>query len=419
LCDSLRTVALSAFWLVALATGAANGQTDVVRNSLDDQRGPITFATGKDESGSLRRVIDKWNKRHFDENVTILELSVSSDEQRIAIAQNFQAGNPEYDVINSDVIWIAEFAARGWLEELQEERFASAKILQVPANTARVDGKLFGAPYATGAGMLFYRSDLIKSPPKTWAELKYLCQTISRQTGIACYAGQFSQYEGLMVNIAEAVASAGGSILDPEGKEVTADTQQVRDGLRFLVEGFQQGWIPPDAITFKEEDGRRIFQQGRLLFLRNWPYVYNLANLSGSDSAVVGKFKVAALPGLNGPGRSIIGGKNLMLSRFSKHKASAKDWMEFMQSEEAQVEMEAPVLAKLYDDPELQQRLPVLPSLKEIVQGAAMRPGTPNYHAVTLVIQKNVYAALQGRKTVDQAVVDMADELKQAVRSRY
>jgi multiple sugar transport system substrate-binding protein len=51
--------------------------------------------------------------------------------------------------------------------------------------------------------------------------------------------------------------------------------------------------------------------------------------------------------------------------------------------------------------------------------GAAIRPSTPNYHAVTLVIQKNAYAALQGRKTVDQAIVDMADELRQAVASRY
>jgi multiple sugar transport system substrate-binding protein len=185
------------------------------------------------------------------------------------------------------------------------------------------------------------------------------------------------------------------------------------------VEGFEQGWIPPAAITYKEEDGRRAFQQGRLLFLRNWPYVYNLANTAGPDSTIVGKFNVAALPGSNGPGRSIVGGKNLMLSRFSKHKASSKDWMEFMQSEEAQIEMEAPVLAKLYDDPELQQRLPVLPILKQIVLHAAIRPSTPNYHAVTLVIQKSAYAALQGRKTVDQAILDMTDELKQAVKSRY
>ena len=108
-----------------------------------------------------------------------------------------------------------------------------------------------------------------------------------------------------------------------------------------------------------------------------------------------------------------------MLSKFSKHKASSKDWMEFMQSEEVQIEMQAPVLEKLYDDPELRRQRPFLPVLKEIILRAVIRPSTPNYHAVSLVIQKNAYAALQGGKTVDQAVADMSNELKQAIKSRY
>jgi multiple sugar transport system substrate-binding protein len=408
----LAGAALGAVALVALARvsppAAATG----------GERGPITFATGKDASGTLRRVIDKWNQRRPDEKVTVLELSASADEQRISMAQNFQAASARYDVINADVAWTAEFAARNWLEPLDSARFAGPAVLPSPATSARFDGKLFGAPYATSAGMLFYRSDLIKSPPKTWAELKYLCQTISKQTGIGCYAGQFAQYEGLTVNVAEAIASAGGSLIGDDSREVTADSAQTREGLRFLVDGFQQGWIPRAAITYKEEDGRRAFQQGHLLFLRNWPYVYGLANTAGPDSVIAGKFGVAALPGANATGRSVVGGKNLMLSRFSEHKTSAQDWMEFMQSADAQVEMQAPVLAKMYDDPALQQRLPFMPVLRDILIRAAIRPSTPNYHAVTLVIQKNTYAALQGRKTVDQAVADMAAELRQAVASR-
>ena len=31
--------------------------------------------------------------------------------------------------------------------------------------------------------------------------------------------------------------------------------------------------IPKEAITFQEEQGRQAFQSGKLLFLRNWPYV--------------------------------------------------------------------------------------------------------------------------------------------------
>ncbi len=416
---SLRVVGALLGVLVLGGLSASKSHAAPASASSNDERGPITFATGKDASGTLRRVIDKWNQRRPNEQVTMLELSSSADEQRIAMAQNFQAQSSRYDVINADVAWTAEFAARNWLEPLDEGRFGGPAILPAPVNSARFDGRLFGAPYATSAGMLFYRSDLIKSPPKTWAELKYLCQTISKQTGIGCYAGQFAQYEGLTVNVVEAIASAGGSLIAGDGREVTADSRAAREGLRFLVDGFQQGWIPRAAITYKEEEGRRAFQQGRLLFLRNWPYVYALAAAAGPDSVIAGKFSVAPLPGADGTGRSVVGGKSLMLSRFSKHMASAKDWMEFMQSADAQIDMQAPVLASMYDDPGLRQRLPFMPVLKDILVHAAIRPATPNYHAVTLVIQKNAYAALQGRKTVDQAVADMAAELRQAVTSRY
>ena len=44
------------------------------------------------------------------------------------------------------------------------------------------------------------------------------------------------------------------------------------------------------------------------------------------------------------------------------------------------------------------------------------RPGTPNYNAVSLAIQKNGYEALQGRLSVDDAIKQMAAELQQAIQ---
>ena len=67
-----------------------------------------------------------------------------------------------------------------------------------------------------------------------------------------------------------------------------------------------------------------------------------------------------------------------------------------------------------YDDPALVKGKPYLPVLKESILKAKVRPVTPNYNAVTLAIQKHSYAALQGQKTVDQAIKDMAAELDAA-----
>jgi multiple sugar transport system substrate-binding protein len=407
--------------VLAGCAGSAPGGGDGGSGGGDgggDGRGPITFATGKDTSGKLQGLIDSWNEDHPDEKVKLLELSESADEQRASMVQNFQAGTGAYDVVNSDVVWTAEFAARGWLEPLDEERFASDEILPATVETGMYDGKLYAMPFTSDGGMLYYRSDLVKNPPKTWDELVDSC-SIAEKNDMGCYAGQFAQYEGLTVNASEAINSAGGSILNEDGTKAAVDSPEAKEGLQFLVDGFKEGYIPKEAITYKEEEGRRAFQQGRLLYLRNWPYVYGLANTKGPDSKVVDKFEVAPLPGQDGPGASTLGGHNLALSADSENKETAKDWMEYMQSEEMQRKeltelSHAPVLASLYDDPELQKEIPYLDTLKQSILNAETRPVTPNYNEVTLAVQEHAYAALQGDKSVDQALADMSEELNSA-----
>lgn len=405
--------------LLAIAAGVETCYSDPLSNGPDNMRGPITLAAGRDPIDRLGAAVQEWNREHPGETVTMRELSQSADKQRITIAQSFQTGSSAYDVALVDVAWVAEFAAQGWLEPLEERRFANSSIVPAAATTARFHGKLFAAPYGTMAGILFYRSDLISSAPKTWSELKTLCQTVAKPNGIDCYAGQLAEYEGLTVNVAEAIASAGGSLIADDGVDVTVDSMEARTGLGFLAEGLRQGWIPSAALTYKEEESRRAFQEGRLLLLRNWPNIYNLINAPGPGSVIAGKVGVAPLPGPNGIGKSILGGKNFVLSKFSRHKATARDWLEFMQSEAVQREINDPVLIKLYDDTGLQRRLPFLAVLKDILLDAVSRPSSPNYHAVSRVIQKDAYAALQGRNSVDDAVADIADGLTKAVASRY
>jgi hypothetical protein len=59
------------------------------------------------------------------------------------------------------------------------------------------------------------------------------------------------------------------------------------------------------------------FQNGELIFLRNWAYVYRLAEKTDGSSKVAGKFGVAPLPGLNGPGVSTLGGHKLAIGTYA------------------------------------------------------------------------------------------------------
>ncbi len=375
-----------------------------------DGRGPITYVQGKDNSNVVRPLLEKWNAAHPDEKVTFKEQSDNADQQHDDLVKNFQAQNADYDVASVDVIWTAEFAAKGWLQPLADKMAVSTDgMLPSTVKTGTYNDVLYTLPQTSDGGMLYYRKDLVPTPPKTWSEMMGMC-SIAKDKGIDCYAGQFAQYEGLTVNVSEAINSEGGEIVGKDGL-ATVNTPEAKAGLQDLVDAYKSGDIPKQALTYQEEQGRQSFEAGKLLFLRNWPYVYNLAKTDGS-STVKDTFGVAPLPGKDGPGASTLGGHNMGVSVYSKNKATAKDFLAFMTSEESQKFYAtqgslAPVLESLYDDADLVAKLPYLPVLKTSILNAVPRPVTPFYPAVTQAIQQNSFAALQGSKTVEQALTDM------------
>jgi multiple sugar transport system substrate-binding protein len=415
---AIRAKRLGVTLAVAVLTTATLTACSSKSSGSADGVGPITFASGKDLTGAMPQLLDQWNQLHPDQKVTFIELSASPDDQRNSFVQDLQAKSGKYDVMWDDVVWTSEFAAHGWLEPLSKDDVGGSDVLPAAVDTATYDGQMYGAPFMTNAQLLYYRSDLIPKAPTTWAELQADCK-IAAEHDMTCYAGgQFAQYEGLTVNVAEAINSAGGSFLSADGKTVAVDSDQGRAGLQHLVDLFKNGTVAPAAITYQEQQSADAFLSGKSLFHTNWPYVYTAA--SAADSKIAGKFQMAPIPGEKGVGVSSLGGIDLGVSAFSKNKKTAKDFVTWMQSESSQkilvsVMNQASVLQSLYTDPELVKVSPYLPTLKTALLNAAPRPKTPNYNAVSLAIQKNAYAALQGKSTVDAAITQMAADLQQAI----
>jgi multiple sugar transport system substrate-binding protein len=387
-------------------------------------RGPITLASGKDTSRNLQNQVDAWNKGHPNEQARIVELPESADVQRDQMIQNARAKSDAFTVLSLDVVWTSEFAANRWIAPLPTNQFDLSKFLPPTVATGQYRGGLYAAPWKTDAGLLYYRKDLldkagIKEPPKTWQEMEADCKKVS---GVSCFAGQYEKYEGLTCNFSEAVNSAGGIVVDPVTGRPDVNTPAAKQGLDFLVDSFKNGVIPKQAITFKEEEGRRFFQEGKLLFHRQWPYQYALADKDDGSSKVAGKFAVAPLPGLTGPGAPTLGGHSLAISAFAKNKASALDFVKFLSSEEQQranllASSEAPTLAALYDEPELQAKYPYLTVLKASVLNAKPRPQAVRYGDVTAAIQEAAYAAISGAKPSDQVLAGLQTKLQQLTQS--
>ncbi|MEV5905919.1 ABC transporter substrate-binding protein [Streptomyces sp. NPDC052127] len=381
-------------------------------------RGPLTLATAGDLTGYLGPLLQGWNRAHPGEKVTLVELPDSADESRAQMITDLRGGTrSRFDVLNIDVAWTSEFAAADWIRPLPRDRFPLDTFLRPVVDTATYDGRLYAVPYVTNAGLLLYRKDVLAEegvpPPRTWAELERAAKTIAPRHGLDGYAGQFLPYEGLTVNAAEAVYSAGGTILGDEGDRVTVDSA-AREGIGFLARGVRDGWVPKEALTYTEEESRQAFQDGHLLFLRNWPYAYVSASAKGS--ALAGKVGAVPLPGRDGPGTSVLGGSNLAVNTHAEHPDTAARLIAYLTSEGVQRQVLTrgalpPVRADLYEDPELVRRFPYLPTLRASVLTAAPRPKSPRYDQVSMVVQAVVHDAMSGHSTPEAAVRRLAREL--------
>ncbi|MEU8522485.1 ABC transporter substrate-binding protein [Streptomyces sp. NBC_01216] len=386
--------------------------------AASDARGPLTLVTAGDLTDYLGPLLDDWNQSRPDERVTLVELPDSADETRAQMISELRSGRDRFDVLNIDVAWTSEFAAAGWISRLERDRFPLDAFLRPVVDTATFDGRLYAVPYVTNAGLLYYRKDILdlegEQPPRTWSELARQARVIAPEHGLDGYAGQFLPYEGLTVNITEAVHSAGGSILGDDGARVTVDSDGARTGLRFLADGVRDGWISREALDYKEEESRKAFQDGRLLFLRNWPYVYEAASAAGSK--VAGRFGAVPLPGADGPGSSVLGGSNLAVSSHARHPESAADLISYLTSEQVQRRVLTegslpPVRAALYEDPELVRAYPYLSTLRESVLSAVPRPKSPRYDQVSLAVQAVGQDLMALRQGPDEAVARLSREL--------
>jgi multiple sugar transport system substrate-binding protein len=397
-------------------SGATEGAKVIDPNAINGAKGDVTFCLGKDTSGDKTAALKEFNKANPTFNAKMLEFSTSADEQRSQFVQRQEAKSGECDVFYADVIWTAEFASQKWIYDMTpyvEKR--KAELIPATLQTVTYDGKIWGMPQQTDAAFLYYRTDQVDTPPKTWQEVYQVAQ---QNDGIV-YQG--APYEGLTCDFLELSYAAGGEILSEDGKEARIDSPQNVKALQFMVDGVKNGIAANGVTTYMEEESRRYFESGRATFMRNWPYAYSLGQKKGTK--VAGKFDVMPFPQFEGGGKAaILGGHNLVISVFSKNPGAALKLVEFLTSEEQEKIMFrdfslAPTLAAVYDDPEIQKKYEFATELKESVAQAKARPVSPVYPQISQAIYKNVNEALAGRVDPAAALKSAQTQMQQALET--
>ncbi|WP_413988629.1 ABC transporter substrate-binding protein [Labrys okinawensis] len=394
------------------------------RRARAADRTEITFASakffGKETVG---QVVDAYNQAQSKVHVTYIELPPpsSSTEVHQALVQQLARRNGTPDVFTQDVVWIAEFAGAGWAMALDEYFNPSVQSQYFPGLIAACtyNSKLTALPWFVDSGMLYYRKDLLDGagakPPETWDDLVTIAQGIQK-SGKADfgYLWQGKQAEVLVCDLVEAIASNGGSILTSDGKKGALNDDKAVAAVQFLYDTINKSKISPsDVLSWDEEPSRQPFTAGRAAFLRNWSYVYGIAQ-DKSASSVVDKVGVVPLPHFaGGKSAACLGGYQYGINAASKNKEAAVDFLTWMSSPETQLHFAlqlgiAPTRPEVFDNAQLGKEQPFMQQLKSVFTGATPRPVTPKYAQVTLAIQSGVSKALVSGNI--KAELDAANE---------
>nr|WP_242032094.1 ABC transporter substrate-binding protein [Microcoleus sp. FACHB-672] len=339
----------------------------------------------------------------------------------------FLLGDSPYDLVYMDIVWVQKFAAAGWLRDLSD-RISDKELTNFIAgdvNGGRYEGGLYRMPFRSDAGMLYYRTDLLKQggykPPETFNELLEIGKALKKPGENRWgYLWQGRQYEGLAAMFVEVLEGAGGFWVNPENGNVGLDQPAAVEAVKFLQNTIKTGVSPGGVTTYGEEETRQLFQSGNGVFLRNWPYVWSLAE----DSAIAGKYNIK--PMVHAPGKNsgaCQGGWGMGIAKTSKHPDEAWRVIQFFNRPEIQRKFilgtgYVPSRRSLFTDPQIVAKYSHYPQLLKVTEKSVLRPPIAQYSQASDILQRYLSAALTNRMTPERAMKAAANETRRLLSAQ-
>jgi multiple sugar transport system substrate-binding protein len=357
----------------------------------------LNFYIYPDNSGAVQQAVDTCTAQSGGRyKISYQKLPTGADGQRQQMVRRLAAHDSGMDILGLDVTWAAEFAGAGWIREWTGANKAAVEkgTLKVPLQTASYNGKLYAAPYNSNTQLLWYRSDLVPTPPKTWDQMIDMATALARRGKPHFIEIQGNQYEGATVWFNTVLASAGGRVLTPDNKHPSLGAPAVK-ALTIMHRLATSPAADPSLSVQQEDQNRLAMESGTAAFELNYPFVY--PSMKSDQPKLFRSFKWAPYPEVEAgtPARVTIGGINIAVSQYSKHPDLAFDAVKCLRNR-ANQKVGAikggtpPSIADLYDDPSLQADYPFRQLIKTSLATASVRPLTPVYQNISIVISHAV-----------------------------
>lgn len=316
--------------LLLLATTACARQSKTITIEL--------WGLGR-EGEVVAQLVPQFERENPGIRVDVQQIPWTAAHEKLLTAH---VGRSLPDLAQVGNTWIPEFVAIGAVEPL-DARVKASHVLEksdyFPGTwaTNQVRGTLYGVPWYVDTRVLFYRTDMIAEPPRTWSVWMAAMERLRR-----AHAGDPHFFPLLMPTnewpqpVIFALQS-GAELVTEEGHARFTDPRFL-GAFTFYLDIYRSGFAP--AISNSQV--ANLYQQfgaGEFAMFISGPWdVGNLRTRLGPGGQA--KWSTAPLPAPDGtpyPGVSLSGGLSLALFRSSKKQEAAWKLIEFLSRPDIQV----------------------------------------------------------------------------------
>lgn len=347
---ALRSLAgaLAATLVLAVAAcgGDDGGGTDAAEagpNGIDDGS-ELTLWTRAPLEKQAKLLVDAYNASHQNK----VNLTVVPNDDYVAKVGAAAGSGGLPDLFAADIVYVPNWVSQGLFQDLSSNINGlpfKDEINKGHLSAGTLDGKPHVLPFVLDLSMLFWNKELFKEagldPEKAPATLQEYADAAKKiqalkKDGVYGTATGLNCGGCLVFTWFPSIWASGGEVLSEDGRESLLDGELAKQVYATWADLWKSGAVLPSSAGETGPTWTAGFTEGKvgLMF-----YPATLLSSTPFDAGVAG------IPGPNGGASTFVGGDGIGVSKDSKKAAQAWNFLSWMMSEDAQVE----VLAKNKD----------------------------------------------------------------------